>query len=194
MAVTVDFCGEIFQVSPDQPFDMGREGDLILDENPYMHRRFLRISTQDGLWWLHNIGTQLSATVSDADGLMQAWLSPGGTLPLVFARTMVWFTAGPTTYEVEIIVDEPSFAPSQHDEHDDGTTTIGRVTFTPSQHLLMVALAEPLLRNGGRGTSARSPQPGARRSSSDRPAARRRSRSGRSERLLQGTPARRPKG
>jgi hypothetical protein len=152
--VTVSYCGEEFPVAESAQFHLGREGDLVLDENPYLHRRFLQIAQTGGMWWLHNIGSQISATVADIDGLMQAWLAPGGSLPIVFPRTLVWFTAGPTTYEFELIVDEPSFLPSYNEALDEGATTIGRVSFTPSQRLLLLALAEPLLRNGGRGTSA----------------------------------------
>ena len=41
-----------------------------------------------------------AATVADESGHLQAYLAPGGRLPLVFPKTIVWFTAGPTTYEL----------------------------------------------------------------------------------------------
>src|SRR5690625_637376 len=103
MTVQVEFCGEWFDVNPDEAFLIGREGDLEIDDNPYLHRRFLTISRHDDLWWLENVGSRLSATVADADGNMQAWLAPGARLPLVFAHTSVLFTAGPTTYEIGIV-------------------------------------------------------------------------------------------
>lgn len=107
--ITVDFCGELHH-PVDGRLTIGREADLVLDDdNPFLHRQFLLISQHEGLWWLANTGTQLTATVSDADGGMQAWLSPGGSLPLVFARTAVWFTAGPTTYEFEILLADSAY-------------------------------------------------------------------------------------
>ena len=152
MTVTVEFCGERHTVLPDVPFVLGREGDIVIDDNPYLHRRFLVISDVDGMWWLSNIGGQLSATVADRDGRLQAWLAPGARLPLVFECTAVWFTAGPTTYELEILLDDPQFQQvSAEDQGDVGATTIGRPPLTPDQKLLIVALAEPVLRRRNRG-------------------------------------------
>ena len=154
MGVRVEFCGEEFDVDPGRPFYLGREGDVVFDDNPYLHRRFLAISCSENMWWLENIGTLLSATVADVTGLMQAYLAPGGRLPLVFPSTTVWFTAGPTTYEFTVLADEAEFVPVAANPPGDGTTTIGRVGFTYSQRLLILALAEPVLRSGGRSAAA----------------------------------------
>jgi hypothetical protein len=133
---------------PGLEFVVGREGDLAIDDNPYLHRRFLVIRENDGIWWLSNTGSTLAATVADRAGLMQAWLAPGGSLPLVFPESVVIFTAGPTTYELEIELREPTFAPTDVIEDVSGTTTIGRISLSASQRLLVLALAEPLLRAG----------------------------------------------
>src|SRR4051794_39725807 len=95
----VEFCGEVYRLSDTHPFRVGREGDLALDDNPYLHRNFLAVTRRDGLWWLDNVGSRISATVSDADGRLQAWVAPGAAIPLVVAHTLVRFTAGPTMYE-----------------------------------------------------------------------------------------------
>ncbi|MFV0253774.1 MAG: hypothetical protein ACK5H2_10630 [Beutenbergiaceae bacterium] len=155
MGVQVEFCGEWYDLDPEQGFQIGREGDLEVDDNPYLHRRFLSIGFQDGLWWLENVGSRLSATVSDSEGNVQAWLAPGARLPLVFAHTTVLFTAGPTTYEVGIVGDEPTFTSTVNERTEVGETTIGPVAFTDSQKLLILALAEPVLR--GRGSTASIP-------------------------------------
>jgi hypothetical protein len=150
----VDFCGEIMPLDPGLPFVVGREGDLAFDDNPYLHRRFLVLDQRDGFWWLHNAGNRISATVSDLDGRMQAWLAPSAAMPLVFAHTVVLFNAGPTTYEFEISLDDAQFTPA-HDPipHSDGLT-MGDVTFTPDQLIMIVALAEPALRREGWGGTA----------------------------------------
>lgn len=151
----VGFCGEWYDADPQGEFVIGREGDLAVDDNPYLHRRFLTLVFQQDLWWLVNVGTQLSATVADTAGAVQAWLAPGGRVPLVFAHTTVLFTAGPTTYEIEIACDDPTFTPNQDGSgRGIGETTIGPVTLTPSQKQLIVALAEPLLRREGTSISA----------------------------------------
>ncbi|MGC0251633.1 hypothetical protein [Pseudactinotalea sp. Z1748] len=155
MTLKVEFCGEWFDADRTKPFTIGREGDLVVDDNPYLHRQFLTIAYQDDLWWLTNTGSRLSATVSDSEGNMQAWLAPGARLPLVFARTSVLFTAGPTTYEVGIVGETPTFESSSPERTQVGETTIGPVALTESQKLLILSLAEAVLR--GRGSSASIP-------------------------------------
>jgi len=154
MAATVEFCGEEYRVGPDSPLVIGREGGLAIDDNPYLHRRFLRISAEDDLVWLANVGSQLAATVADDAGLMQAWLRPGARIPVVFPRTAVWFTAGPTTYEFDIVLTEARFQRAVQQELVQGETTVGRMSFTPDQKLLILALAEHVLRRGDRGAGA----------------------------------------
>lgn len=149
--VRIDFCGEIHPVGAEEALVVGRDADVAIDDNPYLHRRFLEVRRAGPLVWLSNVGSQLSATVSDEDGLMQAWLRPGARVPLVFARTIVWFTAGPTTYEFDILQDEPSFQTVTTPVTEAGSTTMGRMSFTPDQKLLILALAENVLRRGDRG-------------------------------------------
>jgi hypothetical protein len=151
VSTTVEFCGETYPVEAGGQLIIGREGDLAIDDNPFLHRQFLRVSAQDSLWWLENLGSRLTATVADEQGLMQAWLAPGARLPLVFDRTFVWFTAGPTTYEFEVVLDVPPFMPVAVEPAQVGSVTIGRIGFTPDQKLLIVALCEQLLRRGIRG-------------------------------------------
>jgi hypothetical protein len=140
--VVVDFCGETRLALPGRPVTVGREGDLRIDGNLYLHRRFLQVEHVNQMWWLTNVGSRLSATVSDPDGLMQAWMAPGARLPLVFSSTRVLFTAGPTTYELELRLEQLA---------DVGATTVGRLALTRDQKLLVLVLAEPMLRRGERG-------------------------------------------
>ena len=154
MGIQVEFCGEWFTPDPLRPFEIGRDGNLQVDDNPYLHRRFLTLEWVEDMWWLANVGSTLSATISDRSGALQAWLAPGARLPMVFADTSVLFTAGPTTYELTIVNDEASFARSEVGRAQNGETTIGPVTLTPSQKQLIVALAEPLLRREGTSVSA----------------------------------------
>ena len=142
----VHFCGERFPVAQARTLTIGRDADLVIDENPFLHRRFLEVGEHDGLWWLTNCGGQLSATVASIDGGMQAWLAPGAQLPLVFAMTTVRFTAGSTTYELEIELPAPPFSPTPDSTLHVGATTRGIVPMTPDQKLLLIALAESVLR------------------------------------------------
>lgn len=146
----VEFCGEVHELDPMRPFAIGREGDLEVDSNPFLHRRFLEVRQVEGVWWLANVGTQLAATVASADGTLNAWIGPGARLPLVLPRASVWFTAGPTTYEIEIVVDSPIFgtSPAAAQAASDLTTTLEPLAPSPEQRRMLLALAEPLLRRG----------------------------------------------
>src|SRR5450759_2226733 len=154
--VKVLFCGEEFPAVAGRQLTIGRSGDVEIDDNPYLHRNFLVVVEGGGLWWLSNVGSTLTATVADDKGLFQAWLSPGARIPLAFNRVLVWFTAGPTTYDFEIVVDNPAFVsvdPDPADQDQSGGMTVGRVSFTADQRLLMVALCESFLSRGYPGTS-----------------------------------------
>src|SRR5690606_5991086 len=155
MGLQVEFCGEWYDLDPSTPFQIGREGDLEVDDNPYLHRRFLTINHHDGLWWLENVGSRLSATGSDGERNVQAWLPPGARPPPVLAHTPVLLPAGPPPSQPRIAGDEPTFTSSVTERTQVGETTIGPVTFTDCQKLLILALAEPVLR--GRGSTASIP-------------------------------------
>jgi hypothetical protein len=147
----IDFCGETRELHSGEELTIGRQSDLQIDDNPFLHRRFLHFYDQDGLWWIANVGSQLTASVADRDGLVQAWLAPDARLPLVFDSTVVWFTAGPTAYEILLDVDPPCYQALPGEPVADGASTIGRIVLTPDQKLLILALAEPALRHGRRG-------------------------------------------
>lgn len=152
----IEYCGQWFTPSPDAAFHIGRDADLTIDDNPYLHRHFLSVSHSAGLWWLSNDGSRIAATVSSGGGGLQAWLAPAARLPLVFGVTTVVFSAGPTTYELAIHSADPAFtAPALPQAGPKpGEATIGAVPLTPSQKALIVALSEPLLRRDGTGPSA----------------------------------------
>jgi len=156
VGVKVLFCGEEFRAVSGQRLTIGRSGDVEIDDNPYLHRNFLVVAQESGLWWLSNVGSMLTATVADDKGLFQAWLSPGARIPLAFNRIAVWFTAGPTTYDFEIVVDNPAFvsaAPDPAGQDHSGGMTVGRVSLTADQKLLIVALCENHLSRGYPGSS-----------------------------------------
>lgn len=151
MGVTIEFCGEEFVAPEDRPLTIGRVADVEVDDNPYLHRVFLQVHHEHGLWWLTNVGSTLTATVADTKGLFQAWLSPGARIPLALEAFTVWFTAGPTTYDFDIVVEDTPFvsvetAAELEPEDSSAQTTVGRVSMTPDQKLLVVALCESFLR------------------------------------------------
>ena len=153
--LTIDFAGEITELDPRSTFTIGREGDLSLDDNPYLHRTFLVVSFHDGMWWVHNEGSRLAAGLTDEDGLMRTTLAPGARLPIVFGRTSLTFAAGNTTYELLLECEQATYRLARTASRSaDGDTTIAPTSFTESQLMLVVALAEPVLRRVGTGSSS----------------------------------------
>lgn len=151
--LVVEFAGERHEVPPDREFAIGRDADLVIDENRYLHRRFLVLSAESGMWWLTNAGDRIAATVTDGTGRVHARLAPGARLPVVFDRLHVLFGAGSTSYDLTLH-SAGGFAvdPGPRAEAG-GDATIGDVPLSPSQKLLVVALAENVLRQteSGRG-------------------------------------------
>lgn len=152
MGLAVEFCGERYELVGGQSLTIGRDADVIIDDNPYLHRRFLQIERREGLWWICNVGSQLSATVGDNAGLLEAWLAPGAAIPIVVDHSLVWFTAGPTTYQVELFCDRPPFDLVVPDSATVGSTTVGRLSLSTDQRRLVAALAEGMLRKRGYGS------------------------------------------
>jgi len=155
--VKVEYEGAVVAVDQVNGLVIGREGGLPMGDNPYLHRHFLSVSYDHGFWWLANIGQTLSATVFDPSSSLQAWLRPGGRIPLVFGRVDVLFTAGPLSYSVAIVDDDPIWRDNPEIAaagRNSGTTTVGACQWTPAQRLAILALAEPILsRNSSQGVA-----------------------------------------
>lgn len=151
--LVVDFAGEVFEVRPGQEFTIGRDGDLAIDDNPYLHRLFLSIGFMEGLWWVSNIGSRLAAHLTDRSGLMRSALAPGARSPLVFPESLLTFAAGSTAYEVILTTVAHDYEPQPHRMPAVGDTTIAPSAWTESQLLAILALAEPLLRRVGTGAA-----------------------------------------
>ncbi|MEI2778236.1 MAG: FHA domain-containing protein [Tetrasphaera sp.] len=151
--LTLDFAGELFTIKPGETFTIGRDGDLAIDDNPYLHRVFVTIDFQDGLWWVANVGSRLATHLTDRSGLMRATLAPGARSPLVFPESLLTFTAGSTAYELILTTTAHDYDPQPHRLPAAGDTTIAPTAFTESQLLAVLALAEPLLRRVGTGAA-----------------------------------------
>ncbi|SJN24941.1 hypothetical protein [Luteococcus japonicus] len=151
-ALVIDYIGELTRVQPGTVCTIGRTGMVEVDDNPYLHRTLLEVAHHGGLWWVSNVGSRLPVQLTDVDGRTRATLSPGARSALVSQRTLVTFQAGPTSYELELILPR---APLPGDEAPavpaPGMETIGPPIFTDTQRLAILALAEPTLRRGGTG-------------------------------------------
>ena len=111
-----------------------------------------RLHREHELWWSSNVGSTLTATVADKKGLFQAWLAPGARIPLALEAFIVGFTAGPTTYDFDIVLTDTAFVSveiaAELEPEDAGAEIIvGRVSMTPDEKLLVVAWCEGFLRS-----------------------------------------------
>jgi hypothetical protein len=149
-SLVVDFCGESNSVDPSATWTVGREADTTIDDNPFLHRVFLVFARHNGIWFVSNVGSQLSATVADADAHAEAFLGPGSSLPLVFNTTVISFTAGPTSYQLTVSDSSANYRAPTVSTLPVSATTVGPTSLPRDQRLLIVALAEPRLRGDGR--------------------------------------------
>lgn len=149
----IDFAGEVDVVERGQTFTIGRDGDLRLEDNPYLHRHFLELVADGDLWWVANVGSHLAAHLTDEHGLMRTTLAPGARLPLVFPTTLLTFAAGQTAYELIVRVPTPAYQIQPHRVTTSGGTTITPPSFTVAQLQAILALAEPVLRRAGAGAA-----------------------------------------
>ncbi|RCS60020.1 hypothetical protein [Microbacterium sp. JB110] len=151
-SLVLGFGERIVRIPAGTTFVVGRGADLSIGDNPYVHRRFLEIAQRDGVWWLSNVGSALTASVSSADGAAQSWLAPGSSMPLVFRTTTVMFTGDSTMYEVSLTVESPVYEESVG---WNGAGVAGGTAelLSPMQRILLTALAEPLLRDGDGGAA-----------------------------------------
>lgn len=149
----LDFAGDLHVLPQDRPFTIGRHGDLAIEDNPYLHRSFLEIAANDGLWWVTNVGTRLPAHLTDLRGLSRTTLAVGARQPLLFVDTALTFTAGSTSYELLLTLQSAPFQPGSGRRAGSGDTTIAPTPLTETQKLALLALAEPVLRRIGTGAS-----------------------------------------
>lgn len=161
--LSVEYQGQWVSVMPGERIEIGRDADIRLDANPFLHRKLLRIAAKDGIWFVSNIGTRMSLSVVDGSGRVQARLLPGGRLPIVFERTSIHFSAGERQYEVKVHAASPVYMdlPAGFAATPDGAgRELTHVALTPAQRLLLLALCESVLLRGENGlgdipTSAR---------------------------------------
>ena len=154
--LTVEFAGEQRVLEAGDELTFGRSGDLVIDENRYLHRLLGRFHAADGMWWLTNVGRAIALTVSDAESPSFARLSPGATVPLSFGAARVTFDAGGAMYQVNYEIEGTSARSDQPPgeelvDHDiEATKTASSLPLSDEQRLLLVALAEVQLREPGR--------------------------------------------
>ncbi len=150
--LVLEFIDETHIIDRDGELTFGRQGDVVIDDNKYLHRILGRIVYRDGTWWLGNVGTAIAMQVADGDGQSYTRLAPGASVPIAFPWTKVTFEAGGASYELDIRI-EGSVPDLELDgldrEFSEATETAVSIALSDDQRLLLTALAESRLRPTG---------------------------------------------
>lgn len=146
-ALRIEYCGEWFDARAGEPFTVGREGDLVIDDNPDLESTLLVLTAVGGTWWIESSASTRGVQVSDPGGRVSAELLPGDRVPLVFGPTQVVFAAGRTTYEFTVHGELPYIATATSAELRPDRVELPRLTH--NQKLLLVVLCERSLRQPG---------------------------------------------
>ncbi len=154
MELRVEFCGEIYRPDVAGDFYIGRTGDLVVDDNPLLHAKLLKLCFAGEFWWIQNVGQRLAAMLATPDGLLNAWLGPGAQLPMVNRELLVRFIAGATTYELNFYLDRLPELWTGCEGGDDGSGEFNGIEFSDEQRLLLLALVEPVINDRFKGVSS----------------------------------------
>lgn len=147
----VDFAGEIHVLEPGDELTFGRasSNDIVIDDNPRLHRHFGQIYYRDSGWWLKNTGRQLPMGLLDQASRSQVTLTSKREISLTFSNSVVSFSAGTTSYELRLTAPHAE----QLDRTDTSSElltselTIDRIPLVGDQRLLAIAMAELAIRN-----------------------------------------------
>lgn len=145
----IRFMEHAWELTPSEDLRFGRSADLVIDDNPFMHRIVGRFAHREGVWWLQNQGARCRLELHDLDSGTRLEAAPGQQVPVVGTRFSVRFAAGPTTYELTGSRDGGALGVDAEGEVL-GTATMdfGSVPLSPEQHLLIVSIYESRLRLG----------------------------------------------
>lgn len=144
----LEFCGEDVSVEQDDELTFGRSADLVIDDNPYLHRVVGRFVARQGVWWLENLGRTVTLSLRSLDTLSTSTLGPGAGCALNHGEFSCSFSAGPTRYELLGSLEGYEWATDLLGADGvAGTRTLdwGRVELNDDQRLLLAAMCEERL-------------------------------------------------
>ena len=146
----LEFCGEDHTLSPGESLSFGRAADLVIDENPYMHRVVGRFVQRGNHWCIENHSRSITFTIRELAGLSSALVGPQSTAALLQGEFTCGFVSGPTRYELSGALEGFEWDTDLLGQAGAlGTQTMdwGRVDLNEDQHLLLLAMCEQRLLN-----------------------------------------------
>lgn len=151
--LNIAFAGELHQVEPGNALTFGRDADLYLDTNPYLHNQVGAFCQHNGGWWLSNVGPAIAIKVCDESSTSRMTVAPGSSAPLPFQDAVVRFQAGQSVYNLNVSMPDSAVFANLEGQLADSRAA-PRVPLNDEQRLLLVALAELRLRDRGAPNSA----------------------------------------
>lgn len=153
--IVVDLAGDEYEASSNQELTFGRSADIVVDDNPYLHRVLGRLHASNGVWWLSNVGGAIPIRLDDVGGPSYVIVAPGTTVAISFSTSTITFEAGERNYElrVELLADTDTDTDTDDQAADgfdpEATISASQLPLNDEQRLLLIALAEPWLREHG---------------------------------------------
>lgn len=145
----IEFAGEHRHLGQRDLLTFGREADLEIDSNVLLPLILGQVRCHSGVWWLTNNSQDIVLEVYDRNSLSRISVAAGAGVPISFLESSVRFIAGRAAYALEIRITGGLLAAGAAP-----TSSRDRVALNEDQRLLLLALAEPLLRGeiaaGGR--------------------------------------------
>lgn len=146
----LEFCGEGITLSRSEVLTFGRCGDLVIDENPYMHRIVGRFFNVEGVWWLENRSKRQPMEVRDLSCASSVTIAPRRSSALHFGEFSCTFASGPTLYELTGALESFEWTDDLLGESSvDAIATMdwGQVELNEDQQRLLLVLTEQYLLN-----------------------------------------------
>ncbi len=132
-------------VSRRQSLTIGRVADMIISNDPYLHRLALSVAVVGDQVEVSNTGTRLSAQLVHERTRTMTRLEPKGRCTLYEGRTTLTIRTSTHEHEVRFDVRLPARSGADPVDPPSGLPTKRPHSLTKDQLLLLAALAEPLL-------------------------------------------------
>lgn len=144
----LEFCGNEYTLDPSQSLTFGRSADLVIDDNPYMHRVVGRFHNAGGVWWLRNRSKRQLLELRDVTGPSSVVLAPGRSSSVLYGEFACSFRAGPAHYEITGALESHEWEKDMFGgDLADAVETIdwGYVELNEDQRMLLLVLCEQYL-------------------------------------------------
>lgn len=136
-----------FRVGSGDVLTIGRAADMIISNDPFLHRQCLVVEGAETGFMLTNIGSSLRVTLVHEPSRSVSMVEPGGRHVLMEGSTSATIASPQRPHEVQLEVSGSSSPSRPVVQVPQGSRTARPRPLTDDQILLLTALAEPMLRD-----------------------------------------------